>query len=83
MAGQGNRLKQCEFCGELMSDTTGSANPVCQNCAEKDAEMFDRVKSKLQYGEKVSVHDIAQRTGVERKHIERWVRTGRLGSVEI
>lgn len=62
-----------------MSDQSGGLNLVCPKCIDKDAEMFERVKSRLKYGEKVAVNEIANRTGIDRKHIERWVRAGRLG----
>ena len=83
MSGQGSRLKQCDFCGDLMSDVSGSSNPVCSKCVDKDTELFERVKSRLKYGERVTVAQLVQRTGVQRSHIERWVKTGRLGHVDL
>lgn len=59
-----------------MSDVLN--NPVCIKCLDHDADLFERVKATLKYGERVSTEELSTRSGVEPEHIRRWIKTGRL-----
>ena len=66
------------MCGAFMPAMTPTR--VCSNCFDKDEEMFHKAKNSLRFGEKVSVEELARKTGIEVEHIQRWVRIGRFGS---
>jgi Fe-S-cluster-containing dehydrogenase component len=78
MNSRSNRLKKCEMCEKLISSTED--HPVCMDCSDQDSELFEKTKNLLKYGEKISAAELAARSGIEKKHIERWVNTGRLSS---
>ena len=71
------RLAKCEICGDLMAG--GVTAGVCKECWDKDEEMFQKVKSAIKFGQKVLPDELAAKTGIELKHINRWAQNGRFG----
>ncbi len=71
------RLSQCAMCGSLMSIPTASG--VCSDCWDKDEEMYQKVKSTMKFGQKLLPEELASKTGVDIKHIQRWMVQGRFG----
>jgi hypothetical protein len=71
------RLAKCEMCGTLMTGNVSTG--VCQDCWDKDEEMFQKVKSAIKFGQRVLPDELATKTGVELKHINRWIQQGRFG----
>lgn len=71
------KLTQCGICNCLLptSNNTG----VCGDCWEKDDMLFDKVRSAMKFGEKFLPEVLADKTGVDIKHIQRWARQGRFG----
>ncbi len=72
------KLSKCDICNALLAEPPASG--VCSACFDYDQELFDRVKKSLKYGERITAEDLAQRTGVDSKHIKRWTRLGRLSA---
>ena len=75
---QGRKLNQCGLCECLMAVT--NTRGVCENCWSKDAELFDTARSAMKFGERFVPEALAEKTGVDIKHIQRWARLGRFGS---
>lgn len=48
---------------------------LCERCIE---ELFEEVKKYIEEHPDNSIQDIAKETGIEQKHIKRWIREGRL-----
>ncbi len=71
------KLAKCELCGALISGQVSSA--VCKDCWDKDEEMFQKVKSAIKFGQRVLPDELASKTGVDIKHINRWAQQGRFG----
>ena len=71
------KLKQCEYCGTLMSISLFGG--VCNECMDTDKELYDKARSSLKFGEKVLPEELADKTGIEIKHIKRWMEIGRFG----
>ncbi len=71
------KLAKCDLCGSLISGGVGSS--VCRDCWDKDEEMFQKVKSAIKFGQKVLPDELAAKTGIDVKHINRWVLNGRFG----
>lgn len=71
------RLSQCEMCGGLMGTPTSTG--VCSDCWDKDEEMYQKVKSNMKFGQKLFPEELANKTGVDIKHIQRWINQGRFG----
>tara|TARA_B100001989_G_C24123568_1_gene262119 strand:- start:27 stop:266 length:240 start_codon:yes stop_codon:yes gene_type:complete len=70
------KLQQCDFCGTLMSNSLHGG--VCADCMEEDKELYDKARNFLKFGEKVLAEELAQKSGVDLKHIQRWISIGRL-----
>jgi hypothetical protein len=71
------KLKQCEYCGALMSISLFGG--VCKDCMERDKELFDRARSCMNFGERVLPEELAEKSGIELRHIQRWAEIGRFG----
>ncbi|NLJ85720.1 MAG: MerR family transcriptional regulator [Firmicutes bacterium] len=70
-------LRNCSNCGTLFN----AINPnmrLCAQCEEDEQERFDRVKEYLKEHATATVIEITKATGVERKEIFEWVRSGRI-----
>ncbi len=74
---QQRKLTKCEMCGSLMSGFTSTG--VCGDCWSKDEEMFQKVRAAMKFGQKVFPEELAGKTGVDIKHINRWMQQGRFG----
>lgn len=70
------KLSKCGICNTMLADKPPSG--VCSSCFDYDQELFDRVKKALRYGERITPEELANRTGVDAKHIKRWTSLGRL-----
>jgi hypothetical protein len=53
---------------------------VCNECIEKDDELYTMAKNSMKFGEKMLPEELSHKTGIDYKHIMRWVRYGRFGS---
>ncbi len=71
------KLNQCEYCRALI----GGSNPmgVCKDCTEVDEKLFDKARNHLGFGQQISPEELAEKSGVDLKHIERWAHVGRFG----
>jgi hypothetical protein len=65
------------MCGALMGVPTASG--VCSDCWDKDEEMYQRAKSVLKFGQRVFPEELSSKTGIDIKHIQRWIEQGRFG----
>ncbi len=72
-----SKLKQCEICGNITSVTIREG--VCNDCLDKDDELYNKAKNSMKFGQKMLPEELSQRTGIDYKHIQRWIRTGRFG----
>jgi len=74
---QGKKLNQCGLCNSLMavSNTRG----VCSDCWEKDDILFDKVRDVMKFGERFVPEVLAEKSGVDIKHLNRWYQIGRFG----
>lgn len=70
-------LRNCANCGKLFSAPNPSMK-FCLECERKDQEQFDQVKEYLKEHATATVIEITKETGVERKRLYEWVRSGRL-----
>ncbi len=50
---------------------------VCADCIDEDDKLFAKVKSSIGFGQKLLPDELAAKTGVDIKHINRWVNAGR------
>jgi hypothetical protein len=75
---QSKKLNQCGLCNVLIA--ANNMRGVCSDCWDKDDELFESVRSVMKFGEKFVPEVIAEKSGVELKHITRWARIGRFGS---
>ena len=73
-----NKLKQCEICGCITSSSLRDG--VCNECMEKDDELYTMAKNSMKFGEKMLPEELSNKTGIDYKHIMRWVRYGRFGN---
>jgi hypothetical protein len=71
------KLQQCEYCGALMS--TSLFGGVCKDCMEQDKQLFDKARGCLNFGEKILPEELAEKSGVDLRHIQRWAEIGRFG----
>jgi len=71
------RLSQCAMCNALMSMPTSSG--VCGDCWEKDEQLFQKAKSHIKFGERLLIEELSGKSGVDLKHIQRWIEQGRFG----
>ncbi len=72
-----NLFSQCEICGCVTS--LNLKNGVCFDCKEKDDELFTLAKNSMKFGEKMLLEELSNRSGIDCRHILRWVRYGRFG----
>ena len=70
-------LRNCASCGKLF-DAPSSSIRLCLQCEMDDQKQFDKVKEYLKEHATATVIEITKDTGVGRKQIYEWVRTGRL-----
>lgn len=70
-------LRNCAGCGKLF-DAPSPSIKLCQQCEMDDQKQFDKVKEYLKEHATATVIEITKETGVGRKQIYEWVRTGRL-----
>jgi hypothetical protein len=73
-----SKLKQCEICGCITSFSLRDG--VCNECMEKDDELYTMAKNSMKFGEKMLPEELSNKTGIDYKHIMRWVRYGRFGN---
>lgn len=52
---------------------------ICPDCWEKDESLYNQARSALRFGEKVFPEELSAKTGIEIRHIQRWIRQGRFG----
>lgn len=71
------KINQCALCNELMP--ASNIKGVCPDCWEKDDEMFDKVRNVMKFGERFIPEALAEKSGVDVKHLNRWYKLGRLG----
>ncbi len=70
-------LRNCIRCGKLFSPISSSMK-LCFDCDREDQEQFNKVKEYLKEHSTATVIEITKATGVERKQIYEWVKSGRL-----
>lgn len=73
------KLAKCEVCGSLMPGHLSSGSGVCQDCWDKDEEMFQKAKGAIKFGQRVLPEELSSKTGIDLKHINRWIAQGRFG----
>jgi hypothetical protein len=47
---------------------------------DKDDEMYTKAKNCMKFGEKMLPEELSHKTGIDTKHILRWVKHGRFGN---
>ncbi len=77
MVQQQRKLSKCEVCGTLMGGF--SSTGVCADCWDKDEQMFQKVRGAMKFGQRLLPDELSTQTGVEIKHINRWMQQGRFG----
>ncbi len=75
-------LRNCANCGKLFSAPTSSMK-LCLNCDREEHQQFEKVKEYIKEHPQATVIEITKETGVERKQIYEWVRSGRLDMLSI
>ncbi|NLY29761.1 MAG: hypothetical protein GX047_03935 [Firmicutes bacterium] len=70
-------LRNCARCGKLFTAVSSSMK-LCIDCEREDQDQFNKVKEYLKEHAAATVIEITKATGVERKQIYEWVKTGRL-----
>ena len=65
------------MCNALMAMPTSSG--VCADCWDKDEELFQKAKGAMKLGQKFLPEQLAGKTNIELKHIQRWAKQGRFG----
>jgi NMD protein affecting ribosome stability and mRNA decay len=71
------KIIQCEMCGAL---TIPTPHGVCGDCLDEDQKLYEKARDSIKFGESVTPEIIQQRTGIELKHIRRWIKYGRLSA---
>lgn len=74
---QHRKLSLCPICNKLMSGQT--IRGVCFECFDEDERMFQELKSIIQIGQKLGLFELSDRSGIQPKHIKRWIDLGKLG----
>jgi hypothetical protein len=74
---QNRKLSLCPICNKLMSGPT--IRGVCFECFDEDERMFQELKSIIQIGQKLGLFELSDRSGIQPKHIKRWIDLGKLG----
>lgn len=69
------KVAQCEMCGAIYIENLYG---VCENCIEEDQQLYHTARDSIKFGEIVTPEIVSERTGIEVKHIMRWIRKGRL-----
>lgn len=67
--------RYCNFCGTPVAD---KYNRYCNKCQKIEQQMLSRVKSHLKYNASASIDDVSRKTGVDKKHINRYIREGKI-----
>ena len=70
-------LRNCANCGKLFNAPTATMK-LCMECEREDQKQFDQVKEYIKEHPTATVIEITKETGVERKQLYEWVRSGRL-----
>ena len=70
-------LRNCARCGKLFTAVSSSMK-LCVDCDREDQEQFNKVKEYLKDHSTATVIEITKATGVERKQIFEWVKSGQL-----
>jgi flagellar operon protein (TIGR03826 family) len=70
-------LRNCANCGKLFTAPTTTMK-LCMECEQEDQKKFDKVKEYIKKHPTATVIEITKETGVERKQLYEWVRSGRL-----
>ncbi len=70
-------LRNCARCGKLFTAVSSSMK-LCIDCEREDQDQFNKVKEYLKEHAAATVIEITKATGVERKQIYEWVKSGRL-----
>ena len=70
-------LRNCARCGKLFTAVSSSMK-LCVDCDREDQEQFNKVKEYLKEHSTATVIEITKATGVERKQIFEWVKSGQL-----
>lgn len=58
---------------------TQTTTGVCADCWEKDEKLYNAAISTLKFGERVFPEELSAKSGIDIKHIQRWIRQGRFG----
>ena len=70
-------LRNCAKCGKLFTPISSSIK-LCVQCEKDEQDQFNQVKEYLKEHAKATVIELTKATGVERKQIYEWVKSGRL-----
>lgn len=70
-------LGNCRDCGALFANARRDVT-LCRTCAERYDRMFDRVREQMRRHPKLTIQDLADRTGIPSHQILEWVRDGRI-----
>ncbi|NLK07674.1 MAG: hypothetical protein GX316_03115 [Firmicutes bacterium] len=70
-------LRNCINCGTLFN-APHSGIRLCAQCEKEEQERFERVKTFIKENPGATALTIIKKTGVERKELYDWVRSGRI-----
>ncbi len=70
-------LRNCNNCGTLFN-ALSSGTRLCTQCENDEQERFNKVKAYIKENAGATVIEITKETGVERKELYEWVRSGRI-----
>lgn len=69
-------IRNCKKCGKLFNYISGM--PICQNCREKNEELFQIVKKYIRENPRADIREVAMECEVETQQIQQWIREERL-----
>ncbi len=72
-------IKNCKWCGKAFQNKYSN---ICPECAKKDEDYFQRVRTYLRDYPGSKIDEVEQMTDVSRKRITRYLREGRIELVE-
>lgn len=65
------------MCNKVMP--TNTLTGVCKECFDEDEKLFNKARNSMNFGEKVTPTELADKTGIGIHHINRWISRGRFG----
>lgn len=71
------RMKNCQRCGRIFG-YSGFGHLYCHQCKESDSRDFEKVKEYVYNHPGAFAMEVSEMTGVDLRHIETYLREGRL-----